>query len=42
MTAAKATLWLAPFPGTDLVLAYALARVIIEEDLYDQDFVEEW
>ena len=42
MTAAKATLWLAPFPGTDLVLAYALARVIIEEDLYDHDFVEEW
>ena len=42
MTAAKATLWLAPFPGTDLVLAYALARVIIEEDLYDHDFVEKW
>lgn len=42
MTAAKASIWLAPFPGTDLVLAYALARVIIEEDLYDREFVEEW
>lgn len=42
MTAAKATLWLAPHPGTDLVLAYALARVIIEEDLYDHEFVGEW
>ncbi|MGI6034025.1 MAG: molybdopterin-containing oxidoreductase family protein, partial [Coriobacteriales bacterium] len=41
-TAAKATLWLHPFPGTDIVLAYAMARVIIEEDLYDHDFVENW
>lgn len=42
MTAAKATLHLAPYPGTDLVLAYAFARVIIEENLYDREFVETW
>ena len=42
MTASKATIWLAPYPGTDTVLAYALARVIIEEDLYDHEFVEKW
>lgn len=42
MTATKASIWLAPFPGTDLVLAYAFARVIIEEDLIDRDFVNEW
>ena len=42
MTAARASIWLHPFPGTDTVLAYALARVIIEEDLYDHEFVEKW
>lgn len=42
LTASKATLHLAPYPGTDLVLAYAIARVIIEEDLLDHDFVETW
>lgn len=42
MTASKATIWLAPYPGTDTVLAYALARVIIEEDLHDHEFVEKW
>ncbi len=42
MTAAKATVWLHPFPGTDIVLAYAMARVIIDEDLYDHEFIESW
>jgi len=41
MSAAKADLWLQPFLGTDLVLAMGLSKVIIEEELYDRDFVEQ-
>ncbi|MCI9129175.1 MAG: molybdopterin-dependent oxidoreductase [Eggerthellaceae bacterium] len=29
-------------PGTDTALALGLLRVIIDEDLYDHDFVENW
>ncbi len=38
--AAKATLHLAPRPGTDLALALGLAHVIISERLYDPAYVE--
>ena len=41
-TAMKADVWLHPFPGTDIVLAYALARIIIEEGRADDEFVEQW
>ncbi len=41
-SAHKATLWLHPYPGTDTVLAYGIARVLIEECLVDQEFVDEW
>lgn len=40
--AAKADLWLSPTPGTDLALALGMAKVIIEEGLYDSAFVREW
>ena len=29
-------------PGTDLLLALGMIKVIIEEDLYDREFVEAW
>jgi len=41
-TAAKADIWLAPRPGTDLALFLAMHHVIIDERLYEADFVEQW
>jgi anaerobic selenocysteine-containing dehydrogenase len=40
--AAKADLWLRIRPGTDGALAIGILNVIIQEDLYDHDFVENW
>lgn len=37
-----ADLWLPIIPGTDGALALAILNVIIGEDLYDHDFVENW
>ena len=41
-TAAKADIWLAPKPGTDLALFLALHHVIIQEGLYDAGFIRSW
>jgi len=41
-TAAKADLWLQPQPGTDLQLALGMNKVIVEEGLYDKEFVRDW
>ncbi len=38
----KAKKWLQIRPGTDHALALALLNVIIEESLYDKEFVEKW
>ncbi len=38
----RADLWLAPYPGTDGLLALGLLRVILEEGRYDLDFVRDW
>lgn len=38
----KADLWLQIRPGTDLALALGVARVMIEEGWYDQEFIAEW
>ena len=40
--AAQATQWLKPRPSSDGLLAVALIKTIIEENLYDEDFVERW
>ena len=41
-TAARADLHLAVRPRTDGALALGLIHVMIEEELYDQEFVEKW
>jgi len=41
-TAAKADTWLRLKPGSDTDLALGFLHVIIAEDLYDRDFVENW
>jgi anaerobic selenocysteine-containing dehydrogenase len=38
--AARADLWLPLRPGTDTALAYGMAHVIVQEELYDKEFVE--
>ncbi|NWF93782.1 MAG: molybdopterin-dependent oxidoreductase [Syntrophaceae bacterium] len=40
--ASRADLWLQPRPGTDLSLALGVLRVIVEKDLYERPFVENW
>ncbi len=41
-TAEMADLWLRIRPGTDGALAYGMINLIINEGLYDRDFVEKW
>ncbi len=38
-SAAKATDWLAPWPGTDAALGLAMLNTIIQEKLYDEEFL---
>ena len=40
--AEKADLWLQIRPGTDVALALGMIKVIIDEGLYDKDFVANW
>jgi anaerobic selenocysteine-containing dehydrogenase len=42
LLASKADLWLQPRPGTDLALAVGMLKVIVEEGLYDAQFVDRW
>ena len=41
-TTSKADLWLRPRPGTDGALALGMLNIIINEELYDADFVDRW
>lgn len=40
--AARADLWLQIRPGTDAALAMAMGNIIINEDIYDHEFVDNW
>ncbi len=40
--AKKADLWLRIRPGTDLALALGMLHIIINEELYDKAFVDQW
>ena len=42
LLASRADLWLQPRPGSDLALALGMLKVIVEEGLYDERFVQEW
>jgi thiosulfate reductase/polysulfide reductase chain A len=42
VTATKADRYLMIRPGTDLALNYALIRTILQERLYDQEYVQRW
>lgn len=41
-TASKADWWLSPWPGTEAMLLLAMAHVILEEGLYNREFIEKW
>ena len=41
-TASKADLWLQLRPGTDAALALGMINVIMEEGIYDREFVQKW
>ena len=41
-TVGIADLWLRPKPGTDAAIGLAMIHVMIEEGLYDKEFVERW
>ena len=41
-TAKQADLWLRIRPGTDGALALGIINILISEDLYDHDFVDNW
>jgi anaerobic selenocysteine-containing dehydrogenase len=41
-TASMADWWLAPWPGSEAAILLAMAKVIIDERLYDREFVRRW
>ena len=41
-TAAKADYWLSTWPGTEAAVLLAMANVLLQEDLFDRQFVRTW
>ena len=41
-TASMANYWLATYPGTEAALFLAMAKIILDEGLYNQGFMEQW
>jgi len=38
----RADIWIRPRPGTDLALALGMLRVMVDQNLYDRNFVKDW
>jgi anaerobic selenocysteine-containing dehydrogenase len=41
-TASRADYWMPTWPGTEAMLLLAMAHVILNEDLYDRAYLEQW
>jgi anaerobic selenocysteine-containing dehydrogenase len=41
-SAAKADYWLSPWPGTEAAILLAMCRILLEENLFDREFVRRW
>jgi len=41
-TASKADYWLSSWPGSEAALLLAMCNIILQEDLYDRDFMKQW
>ena len=41
-TASKADYWLSSWPGSEAAILLALCNVLLQEDLFDRDFVRKW
>jgi anaerobic selenocysteine-containing dehydrogenase len=41
-TSAKADLWLPSYPGTEGAVLLAIARILLDEELYNREFVRRW
>jgi anaerobic selenocysteine-containing dehydrogenase len=41
-TASMSDWWIAPRPGTEAALLLGIAKVMLDEDLFDRDFVRRW
>src|SRR5207247_3713957 len=41
-TSAKANVWLPAYSGTEGALLLAMVKVLLEEDLFDREFVRTW
>ncbi|MFZ0704816.1 MAG: molybdopterin-dependent oxidoreductase [Candidatus Korobacteraceae bacterium] len=41
-TAAKADYWLSTWPGSEAAVLLAMANVLLQEDLFDREFVRTW
>ena len=41
-TASKADYWLSSWPGTEAAILLTMCNIILQEDLFDHDFVRKW
>lgn len=41
-SASKADYWLSPWPGTESAMLLAMCRILLEENLFDRNFVRRW